>query len=105
MSAVVKPRAVLGPRKGRASDEATDLKHRSASSPCIGCRHELRCKAETLACERLVLFMRTSASPERLRCAPTQPSRSIFERANAPIKRKAPPVFRRPVDDDEAGAD
>jgi hypothetical protein len=75
-------------------------------SPCVGCRHELRCKSANLACERFVLFKRFGASPERLAFAPCQPSATIYARAHAPIKATpAPAVYRRPVSDDEAMVD
>jgi hypothetical protein len=35
------------------------------------------------------------ASLERMAFAPRQPSRALFEQAHAPVKIKAPPVYRR----------
>jgi hypothetical protein len=66
--------------------------------PCDGCRHAARCKADSLACEALVLFKRFGGgSPERFACAPRQPSAAIYARAHAPIKKIALPVYRKPL--------
>jgi len=56
------------------------------TGPCIGCRHEQRCKTEILACSALVLFRQIGASPVRLAYAPRFPSRELYERAHAPVK-------------------
>jgi hypothetical protein len=64
------------------------------SAPCDGCRHAARCKAETLACEALILFKRFGGGgPARYASAPRQPSAEIYARAHAPIKLR--PVQRK----------
>jgi hypothetical protein len=83
----------------------SDLKPRRATAepPCVGCRHELRCNADKLGCDALVLYVRVTPSRERLAAAPRQPTRELFERAHAPnIRKPAPPVFRSQVNDDDA---
>jgi hypothetical protein len=96
------PYVIHGPTKRRAI--AVEAKLPAAPAPCVGCRHEPRCALEQLGCDALVLFKRVTTSPERLAIAPRQPTRELYERANAPkVKRPAPPVSRPPVlDEDEA---
>jgi hypothetical protein len=73
----------------------------TVQAPCEDCRHAQRCKAQSLACEALVIFSRVGTSPKRWAAAPRQPSAANFEPAHAPIKVKAPAVYRRPVDEDK----
>lgn len=49
-------------------------------SPCLGCRHEARCKAQELACRALELHVNTGRFSA---VAPRQPSAAIFARVFA----------------------
>jgi hypothetical protein len=96
-------RAAPSRRKtARAHAEAVKVPG-SSPPPCCGCKYEQRCKTESICCDAYVIFKRIGASPERLAYAPRQPSAAIFERANAPFKRRASAVFRRPLDEVEVG--
>jgi hypothetical protein len=50
-------------------------------SPCEGCRHHDRCKAQSLACVALELY---ESSGRFSQFAPRQPTAAIFERIHAP---------------------
>jgi hypothetical protein len=69
----------------RQAPESQDLivvlPNRCVASPCEGCRHHDRCKAQSLACASLELFENAGRFSAY---APRQPTAAIFQRIHVP---------------------
>jgi hypothetical protein len=55
-------------------------------TPCLGCRHEARCRDEQLACAALSVY-RAGLPESRYRLAPRVPSRGLYEVLEAVARR------------------
>jgi hypothetical protein len=62
--------------------------------PCEGCRHQRRCKDQTLGCHAFILYRRHEG-PARWALAPRHPTRDLYEQAMHPPKVTTRPVYRR----------